>query len=300
MKIVELMKEFEEHYIRVRLKPTTAYGYLININNHIIPAIGEYEIEDLNYIVVDCLVLKLNENGLNNTSIVYVLSVLRKALTFAIQREYINYNALYTYDFPVRNRYLYQTLNREQIKLINQSLTIDNDIYPAVHLALNYGLRRGECCGMTIDDKDSLYKIIRIERSMTYISGVPVLTDLKTDSSKRVIMISDITNNSLSLYNAVRIRDKDGYLIRNKQGKKLTTTQINKGFNRFVSELGLPNIRFHDLRHTYATNMLMAGVSAKIVSSVLGHSSIKVTSDIYGHFDYKVQSACLDVLQKVQ
>ena len=68
-------------------------------------------------------------------------------------------------------------------------------------------------------------------------------------------------------------------------------------YRTFLSKNNFPPIRFHDLRHSYATLMLAKGVNAKIVSAVLGHSGVGVTLDIYSHPDVQMQQACLQAFK---
>ncbi len=153
-----------------------------------------------------------------------------------------------------------------------------------VTLALCYGLRRGECLGITAQDIDIKNSILHIQRTRSRERGQDIITPCKTDKSNRFILI----------------RPEHAEMITGKAGQemqKLTPEMLNKEFNNFTRLYSYPNVRFHDLRHSYATLMMKKGINPKIVSTVLGHSKVDTTLDIYSHPDVSMQKICLDVFQ---
>lgn len=137
--------------------------------------------------------------------------------------------------------------------------------------------------------------IITVDCSATDVSHRRELSSTKTVSGVRKILLSRSHSLKLQFYIAYRGISGSDYLCQTSNGF-LTGNQLMYHFKRALSALNLPNIRFHDLRHSYATLMLKNGVNPKIVSSVLGHSDVSTTLNIYSHYDYTMQEACLDIL----
>ena len=113
----------------------------------------------------------------------------------------------------------------------------------------------------------------------------------KTSSSRRVVALDEATIKVLREHRTAQLEERmlakgdyDGdFIFAGGAGGPLSPDSIGKWFQRIIRDAGLPKIRFHDLRHTWATLALEAGVPAKIVADRLGHSSIRITMDTYTH-----------------
>ena len=284
MTVYELLEIFEINYVRERLRPTTQSGYMVNISNHIIPCLAPVKIEDLTVNDIDDLTCTLHQKGLSNKSILYVHATLRKALNFAIKRGFLTFNPYELADLPRAEDYSYLTLDAVSAqRLISKAR--GKRIYPAVVFALYYGLRRGEVLGLRGSDYDPDLGVIHIRRTRSYVKNGVYETPCKTKKGRRSILLDP------EHAKMFRILQPDEYLI------KYSQYVLNKDFADLANSIGFPGLRFHDLRHTYATLMMKNGVSPKIVSSVLGHSDVSVTLEIYSHADIDSQRACLDVLK---
>lgn len=294
MQIEILCKNFYNNYCLINLKPTTQNGYRVNIENHIIPYIGALDADKLTVDDVDELMEELFGKGLSKRSVRYVLAVLRKAFEFGMKRGYVQKNIIAIVDMPIPSRYAHTVWNDDEVSLALASIRARNCeqeyILPAVLLSLHYGLRRGEVLGLKWSDFTSYS--FKVSRTKTYINNEFVVTTPK-NGKFRSIMISKDDYEYIKEFNKRTQPNKDGYLIRKSDGT--SPTQLSVTFKKFIRENNLPNIRYHDLRHTYATYMLRHGVHPKIVSSVLGHSSIDITLDLYSHADISMQAACLEV-----
>lgn len=291
MKLKDLMDLFDRAYMTTNLAPNTRRGYLVNIRNHILPYHGDLDPDFLSYGQLDELVFLLHEKGLSNTSIHYVLAVYRKALNFGIRRGYCSRNLLLSYDKPRKEPFFPDVYPAEALR---QILTVSSDsaLYPAVLLACCCGLRRGEAAGIKMEDL-SPYKI-QIRRTVSYNHGFEV-TPTK-NRRQRTVLISPGIYERLMAYHASRCLNPEGFLLRHDDGSRINPNSISRYFKKLSRELGLPEIRFHDLRHSFATLMMAEDVHPKIVQQVLGHSSIKVTLDLYSHANVRQQQACLNVL----
>ena len=185
---------------------------------------------------------------------------------------------------PRKKRFEYVVLNEKQISFVLEKCR-GTRIETAVILALCYGMRRGEILGILPTDFDSVNGVLHIQRSRTLVDGSEVITYCKTNNSNRYVLISP----------------RHYYLFSNASQFSLSPWTLDVLFHNFADSLGLPKgLRFHDLRHSYATLMLQKGINPKIVSQILGHSSVSVTLDIYSHPPVDVQSVCLDVFESVE
>lgn len=285
MTVKELCNSFMSRYACDRLRPTTIRGYQTNIDRHILPVLGDVDISDLTPEDLDLLTDALRDKGLCNRSAVYAHATLRKALNYAVKRRQLSANPYDWFDLPRIEEYRYEVLNAEQIHRLLSHTKGTDPLRLAVRLSLSYGLRRGEVLGLIPEkDLDLCDCTIHIQRSRTIEEGKEVLTPCKTRHSNRRILIrkSDALDLSTILH---------GYAV------PLTPTQLDKRFRDLCDREKLPPIRFHDLRHSYATLMLRRGVNPKIVSTVLGHSCIAITLNIYSHPDTRMQSICLEALE---
>lgn len=282
MTLAELSKEFDTAYMTNRLRPSTARGYSVNLRLHILPYLGDREISMLTVSDLDALTLALRPR-LCNRSIVYVHATLRKMLAFAVKREYLAVSPYRAFDMPRVERYRYQVLTPEEIhKALEYCRATALEV--PITLALCYGLRRGECLGLIPEtDLDPVGHVLHVQRARSAEHGREVVTPCKTGHGDRLILLTP--EHSRLLFAR---RNGGGYAY------PFSSFTLDTSFRAFLKAHKLPGIRFHDLRHTYATFMLAKGVNPKIVSAVLGHSSVSVTLDIYSHPDVNMQRACLD------
>lgn len=273
------------NYILKRLKPSTIRGYNVNLNNHILPYLSEKDVDKLTVNDLDDLTDKLAAKGLSNKSIVYVHATLRKMYSYAVKRSYVLYTPYSAFDLPRVEKYHHTVLNSEQItKLL--VLTKNTDMYIPIMLAVRYGLRRGEILGiMPKIDIDFPACTLHVQRTLTVEGGKKQITSCKTSNSDRRLLLAD-----------------EDVIILKKSGNKqflvnISPNMVDKKFKSIIQKYDFPDVRFHDLRHSYATYMLSQGVNPKIVSQVLGHSGIDITLDLYSHPDVSMQKVCLQALQ---
>lgn len=279
------------------LKPSTYQSYSVNIDNHILPFFGERDTDTLEYRDIDLFVSKLNSKGLNNTSVRYALKVFKQALSYSIKRQYIRFNIMEVYELPRKNTYNYTVLSAEEMTtLLNELLKCDSDIRLIILFMICYGMRRGECLGLRYSDVSE--NVLSIRRTTQFTKGRFLTTDCKTEKSKRDILLLTEHLPCIETYHKEREKNSEGFLMRRKDGSPITQNILQREYKLFLKRLGLPDIRLHDLRHSYATMMVRNGVNPKIVSAVLGHSSIGITMDLYSHADISMQTACLDVVGK--
>lgn len=286
MTLYELAAEFSANYMQIRLRPSTVRGYTVNLNNHILPRLGDLPAQDVTADDLDELTAELSLT-LSNKSMIYVHATLRKMLAYALKRGYIDKSPYGTYDLPRVDPYRYNVWKEESIHAALRLIT-GTAIEIPVTMALCYGLRRGECLGLIPSlDIDRRNNVLHVQRTRSVERGGLIVTTCKTKHSNRHILLTP--EHTVLLIRSCRAGD---YAF------PFSPTVLDTTFKKFIDLNGLPQIRFHDLRHSYATYMLYKGINPKIVSTVLGHSSVKVTLDLYSHPDVAMQRVCLDAFWK--
>ena len=269
-----------------RLRETTISGYDVNLRKHILPIVGAVSLDDLHISYLDQITDELQDKGLSNKSIVYCHAVTRKMLNYAVKRGYTDVNPYAMFDLPRIQQFRYTVISPEQIdRLANVARDCCPDLYPAIVLAGYYGMRRGEVLGV-IPSCDYRGGVLSVERTRTQIGAKVVITPCKTDHSQRQLLIAAEHREIFACCPA------GAYLV------EFSPWVLNNGFRRLLVLCDMPPMRFHDLRHSYATWMLSENVNPKIVSSVLGHANVGITLDIYSHSNVAMQNACLDAMRR--
>lgn len=286
-----------ETYCENRLARNTVIGYRNNVRLHIVPHLGGVPIILLTPFMIDGLYSELRKKGLSETTILYVHSVLRKALNTAVRRRLLSENVVNCVDAPRKNRYQAKYLSPEQLKLLLDSCRY-LEIYVPVLLAAVFGLRRGEVLGLTWDNVDFSSNQISVAMSGTYYRDCEFyLSDVKTESSRRCLLMPLVVSEALRDWHEIQERPCSyNLVVTHYDGSLFTANSLSNHFRKALREAGLPHVRFHDLRHSYATMMLQNNISPKIVCDILGHSSVDVTLDVYSHVVTEMQRPAANVI----
>lgn len=285
-----------ENIHKPTLKPSTARGYEVNIRLHIKPYIGQIPLCDIRRNDIVKLYNRLLAKGLKPSTIRYVHNTLRKALNDAVANDDIPKNPCSNVKLPKISRYKAVVLTQEQLcKLLEAAKT--TPIFTEILLAVTLGLRRGEVLGLQFRDFDYDEKIVAIRRQIGVIdagkgsaaeSSEWGVTTPKTEDSVRelyvpasVIEYVKKLEQERQVYHLSHAKN-DGFVCCGQNGSFKNPEMVYLHFKRLLRSQGLPEaMRFHDLRHSYASNMIEAGLPLKTVSHILGHSSIGITADIY-------------------
>jgi integrase len=167
-------------------------------------------------------------------------------------------------------------------------------------LALDSGMRQGELFGLLRDCVDLDAGAVTVKRSLAHKGAQPIMKDVKTDSSRRRIRILPRTVEILRRHLATRPTAPDTPVFATLGGKFLQPAYISfREFPRLLKKAGLPRIRFHDMRHTCATLLLLKGVNVKAVSARLGHSTATMTLNTYAHTLPAMDEQILEVMGEI-
>jgi integrase len=174
-------------------------------------------------------------------------------------------------------------------------------------LALNTGLRQGELLALKWEDVELEDAVVRVRRTLTRTRGKVTIGPPKTTRSRRSVGFTQKAVEALRDHLARQLEEMEqmgslyrpgGLVFANESGGIINPSNLrNRSFARLLHRAGLPpTTRFHDLRHTCATLLLSRNVNPKIVSEMLGHSSISITLDIYSHVLPNMQESAVRAL----
>ena len=167
-------------------------------------------------------------------------------------------------------------------------------VYELYYIDLATGMRRGELLGLKWSDIDLQSGIIRVRRQILRQNGQVVDAPLKTKNSYRTIAIGADCVKILS-----EMPRTDDYVFPSPAGGPRSPDSVCNMLHRVLNRAGLPKVRFHDLRHTFATLALQNGVDIKTVSGMLGHYSAGFTLDTYAHVTTAAQKEAANTMGNV-
>ena len=293
------------------------YEYLTRL--YIKPRIGSVQLSKLRPThIQDLYDYCRDELNLKSPTIRHLHSTVHRALAIAVKRELIASNPAEKADPPKQRKFRPEIAKLEHLlTLIN--LSKDKPIFPALYIAINTGMRRGEVAALrwsSVNLKDGTLKVIG---TMQRQDGVLAVRTPKTEGSVRTIKL---TNGLLFFLTRLKAQHDDlaatfeaystpDFVCSWPDGRPMDPDFITKHFHRLVVSLHeskdpdgkdipesekFPLIRFHDLRHAFASLLLREGVEMKIVSDILGHSSIRITADLYSHVLLEMQNEAMKAL----
>lgn len=291
--------------VKASLKPTSARGYKVNINNHIVPHIGSVPIQYLRSTAIKVMIASL-EKQLSATSIKYVLRNLFQILKYAEQQSYIVKNPMKYVAIPKSSKPKFATYSVEELaKLIKAVKGTDMEL--PIRIESETGLRLGELLGLSWDNIDFDKKTITVNKTVSYVEGKIYITSPKTTKSNREIVVSAALIEAIKSYKEKEesIKRPKGYenkynlLFHKSDGQPLTNCYFSAKFASVLKKNGLKHIRFHDLRHTHASLLYNKyGMNIKSVSDRLGHSKVSTTMDYYVGGTGDIQKAGIEKLAK--
>lgn len=288
------------------LSPTTVDGYENIVHNHIIPTIGNIKLQDLKpYTLQKYFDLKseaLSSKTLNNHK-----RVLTTAFLHALDMDLIEKNPMSKVKTPREKKEETKFLSIDECNLLLEKIQDNLTLRIPVTLALLLGMRRGEILALSWDNVDLENRTIKIVKNLEYVKGEYYFKEPKTRKSKRTLSIPESLVNILREHYKWQCEikllsrntwgtDKNLVCTRTKDGKPITPHVLSDMFNKYLKRKNLPQIRFHDLRHTNASLMLAAGVSSKVAGDRLGHSKVAITLDLYSHV---LESIDRDAAEKI-
>ena len=305
------------NYTRLHVKESTYVRYKATIENHLIPAIGDYKLRRINTKLMENLVHTMKTNGrLDGTG---GLSPKTISDTITIIKSIFNYARYNDYEVNCNLKMLsikkecpeISVISHEEQMLLKKLLICDIDLCKAgVLLSMYTGIRIGELCALKWENIDLENKVLTVmctmqrvkiteyesspKDSRTIVTGKSdgktklIITEPKTKSSIRRIPLQNYIVDILSPFQA----SADAFFLTGKTDKYIEPRTMQNHFKRYLKDCHMKDINFHALRHTFATRCIELGFEVKSLSEILGHSSVNITLNRYVHsfFELKKQN----------
>jgi len=309
------MKDYLEVWLETvvsnRVKPTTASDYKRIINTYILPYIGAVFLKDISGTTLDTMfqLLQRRESAnskktLSPRTLLYIRRILHKSFADAVRRGYIDRNPCDFMLFEIKaERFTPNTYDKNELLYL---LKISQNTPMAIPIALASvcGLRRGEVLAITPNDLNQDDQTISISKQVIEINGKLQFAPPKTETSNRTVFIpkflitllEHMTEMNRKLYGEPEHILKSSPILRNNKGQFVRPRNLSNQYSRFLKANGMRHIRFHDLRHSYASLLYEAGIPLKTTSALLGHSTIEITADIYTHLNQKTKNKAAEQL----
>ena len=287
------MEVWFEHYAKVKVRPSSHQTYRGYIDNHIKPSIGKIPLEKLTSLELQKLYKKLLEGGrveriesrkqskgLSAKTVRNIHQIISSAMKLAQEQKLIASNPAEGCALPRMGHQEMKTLPVEQLQSFLREAK-DSGVFELYYLELATGLRRGELLGLKWEDIDLERGDLRVRRQIARINGEVVEAPLKTKNAYRTLPLAEDTV-SILLEQKKKVAGSP-WVFPSSTGGPISPDSVLHMLHRVLKRAGLPRIRFHDLRHTFATLALQNGVDVKTVSGMLGHFSAGFTLDTYAH-----------------
>lgn len=275
---------------------------------HLKPALGEIKLPALRGDQVQRLLAEKTDSGLSSRSVQYIHSVLHRALKHAVRWGLVVRNVAELADSPRVQRRPMKTLTPEQARTFLAG-TRDDRLHALYVVALFTGMRQGEILGLHWADVDLERCTIHVVSALQPIKGQGIVqSELKTDASRRQIVVSVPVVAALRRHRTRQLEERlffgpdwtdTGLVFTTGHGKPLHNSVVTHDFQDALERLGLPRLRFHDLRHTAATLLLAQGTHPKIVQEMLGHAQIALTLDTYSHVLPSMQAEAAEKMRSL-
>lgn len=279
-KLVDFLNDFFEEHVKHQVSPMTYHNQRQWATSYIVPDIGHFQMDKLTHLRVEQFYSDLLKRGISRGTIRNISLVLRKTFRAAHKWGVIHNNIMQHASPPTYKPAKMKVWTREQVQLFLQ-VSQESPNHALYVLALTTGMRIGEMLGLYWSDIDFDTGYVQIGRSLKYTLQVGLDTkEPKNEHSKRTISLPQTTLDALKRYQETTL---PGKYIFHKFNDPIYPQEASRRFQNDVAKVGLPKIRFHDMRHTHATMLLMMGVNPKVVAERLGHSTVTTTLDTYSH-----------------
>jgi integrase len=282
---------------KTRLRETTWHSYehaIKRVDHHL----GQVPLQSLTTLQIETFYAALVESGgrrragLTPKSVRNTHVVLRKALADAERLGLVARNVASSAKAPTARRPEFATWSSDDLREFFASVR-DDRLYASFVLLATTGMRRGEVLGLRWRDVDLDGAQLAVVQTLSTVGWQMLIAPPKTQRSRRTIYLDAQTVDVLKEH---RRRQREEQLaagptwdssnelvFRDELGGLLHPEWFSREFNMLVRRAGVPRIRLHDLRHTYATLALKTGVHPKVVSERLGHATVGITLDLYSH-----------------
>ncbi|WP_439490772.1 tyrosine-type recombinase/integrase [Algoriphagus sp.] len=296
--VIMLWKTDKKQYV----KKSSFSAYVLLIENHILPAFGDKT--GLNESNVQSFVFQKLEQGLSQKTVKDILIVLKMILKFGAKNQWLE-NTPLDIRFPTeREKQHLEVLSKiQQKKIMNyvqEHFTFRN---LGIYICLSTGLRIGELCALTWEDIDTDHGVIQVGKTIQriYIIENDIRkTELILDSPKTKNSIREIpmSRDLLRLLKPIKKIVNPVFFVLTNDQKPTEPRTYRSYYQKFMKELDMPELKFHGLRHSFATRCIESKCDYKTVSVLLGHSNISTTLNLYVHPNMEQKKKAIEQMSR--
>lgn len=284
------------------VKLSTMAAYNLILDHHIIPHFDR--IEDLNQKRIKIFIDSKFEEGLSMRSVKSIVSVIKMLLRF-INDKGLGNGVVVKIELPKQGRIKeVEVFSVKQQKLLishlKENISLKN---LGILLCLNTGLRIGELCALQWKDIDIEKGVININKTLYRLyHGMEsekkteiIIAPPKTNNSNRIIPLSDYL---VEIIDKLKKGKDESCFMLSDSSQPLEPRNYRNHYRQLLRELKLPELKFHSLRHSFATRCIESGCDYKTVSALLGHSDISTTLNLYVHPSFDQKKRCIEKMLK--
>lgn len=292
--IANVWKADKKQYV----KKSSFSAYALLVENHLLPTFGEkFQIEERE---VQAFVFQKLEQGLSQKTIKDILIVLKMILKFGVKNKWLEHKD-FDIQYPTeREKHHIEVLSRTHQKKIMQYIhehfTFRN---LGVYICLCSGMRIGEICALTWEDIDTDNGIINVRRTIQRIYTIEEgvrKTELLLDTPKTKNSIREIpmSKDLLRMLKPIKKIVNNSFFVLTNDAKPTEPRTYRTYYKNLMKSLGIPELKFHGLRHSFATRCIESKCDYKTVSVLLGHSNISTTLNLYVHPNLEQKKKAID------
>lgn len=301
---IQTVKQYAERVFmpakRITMSENSRASFQSALDTWIFPALGSRKLPEVTPTDISALLLDIQARGRSHATAVKVYTVLHSLFKMAYMEDVVEKNPMDKVLRPVPRKdesrdTQAQALTVEELRAVLEALEGEPLKWRAlVHLLIDTGIRRGECCGLKWEDVDLEAQVVTIRRNLCYTPARGVYVDTPKTSRSRVV---DIGPETTALLQALKAQSVGEFVFTQQNGEPMHPQSPTRYLKKFSARCGVPDLHPHKLRHTFASLAITAGADVASVSQVLGHADVGTTLRTYTHASEESRRRAAQIFQ---
>jgi integrase len=292
--------------VKPSVRTSTFDSYNEIVQRHLKPTLGRWLLSKLTPQHVQQMLNGKLDEGLSPRTVQYMRDVLRNALGQALKWGLVTRNVATLVDPPRVPHYEMRFLSPDEARTFLTAARHDR-LEALYAVAVAMGLRQGEALGLRWEDIDFATRTLRVRHALQRVDGQLTLVETKTAQSRRTLIMPQSVGNALLRHRERQGEERcvagsrwveTGFVFTTTKGTPLDARNVVRWFKALLRASGLPDMRWHDLRHSCASLLLAQNVPVRVVMEVLGHSQISLTMR-YSHVIPQLRTEAADSMDRL-